>query len=39
MPIVTVDGEKTFEVAAGTKLVLAIEDRGREKGEQTQKKL
>lgn len=28
MPTVTVDGEKSFEVAAGTKLVLAIEDAG-----------
>ncbi len=28
MPIVTVDGEKSFEVASGTKLVLAIEDAG-----------
>ncbi len=28
MPTVTVDGETTFEVAAGTKLVLAIEDAG-----------
>ena len=28
MPTVTVEGEKTFEVAAGTKLVLAIEDAG-----------
>ncbi len=28
MPTVTVDGEKTFEVAPGTKLVLAIEDAG-----------
>ena len=26
MPSVTVEGEKTFEVEAGTKLVLAIED-------------
>lgn len=26
MPTVTVQGEKSFEVAAGTKLVLAIED-------------
>ncbi len=28
MPTVTVQGEKSFEVAAGTKLVLAIEDAG-----------
>ncbi len=28
MPTVTVDGEKEFEVEAGTKLVLAIEDAG-----------
>lgn len=28
MPIVTVEGEKSFEVASGTKLVLAIEDAG-----------
>jgi len=28
MPIVTVEGEKPFEVLAGTKLVLAIEDAG-----------
>lgn len=28
MPTVTVDGEKSFEVAPGTKLVLAIEDAG-----------
>jgi ferredoxin len=28
MPTVTVDGEKSIEVAAGTKLVLAIEDGG-----------
>ena len=28
MPTVTVEGEKSFEVAAGTKLVLAIEDAG-----------
>ena len=28
MPMVTVEGEKSFEVAAGTKLVLAIEDAG-----------
>ena len=28
MPIVTVEGEKSFEVAPGTKLVLAIEDAG-----------
>jgi len=28
MPIVTVEGEKSFEVQAGTKLVLAIEDAG-----------
>jgi ferredoxin len=28
MPTVTVEGEKPFEVAAGTKLVLAIEDAG-----------
>jgi ferredoxin len=28
MPTVTVEGEKAFEVAAGTKLVLAIEDAG-----------
>ncbi len=28
MPVVTVEGEKSFEVAAGTKLVLAIEDAG-----------
>jgi ferredoxin len=28
MPTVTVDGEKSFEVEAGTKLVLAIEDAG-----------
>ena len=28
MPIVTVEGEKSFEVAEGTKLVLAIEDAG-----------
>ena len=28
MPTVTVTGEKSFEVAAGTKLVLAIEDAG-----------
>jgi len=28
MPIVTVEGEKSFEVEAGTKLVLAIEDAG-----------
>ena len=28
MPTVTVVGEKSFEVAAGTKLVLAIEDAG-----------
>lgn len=28
MPMVTVDGEKEFEVASGTKLVLAIEDAG-----------
>jgi ferredoxin len=28
MPKVTVEGEKTFEVQAGTKLVLAIEDAG-----------
>ena len=28
MPTVTVEGEKSFEAAAGTKLVLAIEDAG-----------
>ncbi|AMV36530.1 2Fe-2S iron-sulfur cluster-binding protein [Planctomyces sp. SH-PL62] len=28
MPTVTVDGEKSFEVEAGVKLVLAIEDAG-----------
>jgi ferredoxin len=28
MPTVTVDGEKTFEVESGKKLVLAIEDAG-----------
>lgn len=28
MPMVTVEGEKTFEAQAGTKLVLAIEDAG-----------
>lgn len=28
MPTVTVQGEKSFEVAEGTKLVLAIEDAG-----------
>ena len=28
MPTVTVEGEKSFEVGAGTKLVLAIEDAG-----------
>lgn len=28
MPTVHVEGEKSFEVAAGTKLVLAIEDAG-----------
>ena len=28
MPTVTVQGEKSFEVAAGTKLVLAVEDAG-----------
>lgn len=28
MPSVTVEGEKTFEVEPGTKLVLAIEDAG-----------
>ncbi len=28
MPTVTVEGEKPFEVTAGTKLVLAIEDAG-----------
>ena len=28
MPTVTVEGEKPFEVQAGTKLVLAIEDAG-----------
>lgn len=28
MPIVTVEGETSFEVADGTKLVLAIEDAG-----------
>jgi len=28
MPTVTVEGEKAFEVTAGTKLVLAIEDAG-----------
>jgi ferredoxin len=28
MPTVTVEGEKSFEVVAGTKLVLAIEDAG-----------
>lgn len=28
MPTVTVDGEKEFQVEAGTKLVLAIEDAG-----------
>ena len=28
MPTVTVEGEKAFEVASGTKLVLAIEDAG-----------
>lgn len=28
MPVVTVEGEKSFEVAPGTKLVLAIEDAG-----------
>ena len=28
MPTVTVEGEKPFEVAVGTKLVLAIEDAG-----------
>ena len=28
MPTVTVEGEKSFEVAAGKKLVLAIEDAG-----------
>ena len=28
MPKVTVEGEKTFEVATGTKLVLALEDGG-----------
>jgi ferredoxin len=28
MPTVTVEGEKSFEVATGTKLVLALEDAG-----------
>src|SRR5882757_6915205 len=28
MPTVTVEGEKSFEVASGTKLVLALEDAG-----------
>ena len=28
MPTVTIEGEKSFEVASGTKLVLAIEDAG-----------
>jgi ferredoxin len=28
MPTVTVEGEKAFEVPAGTKLVLAVEDAG-----------
>ncbi|MDR3636451.1 MAG: 2Fe-2S iron-sulfur cluster-binding protein [Isosphaeraceae bacterium] len=28
MPTITVEGEKSFEVAPGTKLVLAIEDAG-----------
>ena len=28
MPMVTVDGEKAFEVVSGTKLVLAVEDAG-----------
>src|SRR4051812_43600921 len=28
MPTVTIEGEKAFETAAGTKLVLAIEDAG-----------
>jgi ferredoxin len=28
MPTITIEGEKTVEVAAGTKLVLAIEDAG-----------
>jgi len=28
MPTVTVEGEKSFEVQAGIKLVLAIEDAG-----------
>ena len=28
MPIVTIEGDKSFEVPAGTKLVLAIEDYG-----------
>jgi ferredoxin len=28
MPKITVKGEKTFEVAAGTRLVLALEDNG-----------
>ncbi len=28
MPTITVEGEKSFEVAEGTKLVLAIEDAG-----------
>jgi ferredoxin len=28
MPTVTVEGEKSFDVAAGTKLVLALEDAG-----------
>jgi ferredoxin len=28
MPIVSVDGEKSFEVETGTKLVLSIEDAG-----------
>ncbi len=28
MPTVTIEGEKTFDVAADTKLVLAIEDAG-----------
>ncbi len=28
MPTVTIEGEKAFEVASGTKLVLAIEDAG-----------
>lgn len=28
MPTITVDGEKSFDVDAGTKLVLALEDNG-----------